>query len=288
MFSFGIPQRLMGVRKMKRHEWLEVVKPAEHRPQDDATTHRFYGMVEPHIEQNRQLYDTVVGALGIDVEKLARKMERGNWKPMKPQELVGLRVAGLVIGILVTILVLVLFRDPLFMLGAGVAVMIAFVYPEIKLKEMITKRQKEIQKNLPDFLDLMVVLLDVGADPQSAILQVSNSFKDATGHEFRKAAIDSQFNGGQFMLALERMAERMDVEDLSELVSAMGIAQEKGTPLSGILREQVKRIRYRQQQDYKERAQKLGTKMLPILLFFILVPLMLILLTPAFLGGVGV
>lgn len=282
----GVFVALLGIqldrRKLSKNDWETVVHP-ELSPKRDEIGNAFYERnLKPRIEENRSLYDQILRLLGIDEETVARQMDQARWNKIRPEELIAFRVAALLLGAAFAVITLVMFQSSTgFMLGIAIMALSQF-YPQMKLKEMIKKRQREIKRNLPDFIDLLIVLLEVGTPEQDAILQVSDSFKDATGEEFRRAATQAAFNNGRWTDALGQMAQRVQLEEVTDLVSSITVAAEKGTALSPILREQVARIRYRQQQDYEEKAAKAGTKMLPIMLLFILVPMIVILIAPGF------
>ncbi|MBL4952125.1 type II secretion system F family protein [Neobacillus sp. YIM B02564] len=283
MFVFLIGMQFITPR-LKRKDWEVVVKPELYETSSQEGISFYERNIKHHIQEHQDLYDHILAFFNINEELVSKKIEQAGWKNIKADELIAIRLGLIAAGILFTLLTPFMFEGFTAILLGLSATALAYIYPELKMKEMRNKRRNEIKHNLPDFLELMVALLEVGTPIQDAILQVSESFNDATGEEFRRAAIESKYNGGQWILSLQEMSERVGISEVSDLVSAMALVSEKGTPLAPVLREQVARIRFRHQQDYEEKAAKMGTKMLPIMGFFIFVPMLVLLLGPAFLG----
>lgn len=270
-----------SLKSINKMDWEHIVKPAMNQKHSQEGVTFYERNIKVHIEENKEIFDRITEALNINQEATASKIYQADSK-WNAEIITVIRVFGVIFGIPLGLLFLLMFDSttPFFACLGGAV--LSYIYPELALKERIEKRKKEIKKNLPDFLDLLVVLLEVGTNPQDGILQVSQNFKGAIGDEFKRAAIASKYNGGQWQVALTEMADRVKIEELSDLVSAMALASEKGTPLAPVLREQTSRVRFKQQQDYEEKASKMSVKMLPIMGMFIFIPLLVLLLAPAF------
>ncbi|HEX8710220.1 MAG TPA: type II secretion system F family protein, partial [Terracidiphilus sp.] len=99
------------------------------------------------------------------------------------------------------------------------------------------KRQKRIEKfeqGLPVALDLMVSALRVGHSFTAAIGVVTRECPDPVGSEF-KICYDEQNYGLDLRTALENLVERMPMQDLRIVVTAILIQRESGGNLAELL-----------------------------------------------------
>lgn len=250
----------------------------------DIDPNRFYGKwVAPQIYRYRGAFDFLIQLLNLSPEETEMKINRANldWKAT---EIIAYRLMSILFGTVFGFIFLLFFQQPvlgLMMIAIG---FVLYVFPNAKLNERIAVRQREIQQQLPDFVDLLVVILEVGTPIQEATLQVANSFQGAIGEEFRNASISAQYLGGNWLRAMQEMSRKLDIEEVIDLVSFITIAMEKGTPLASALREQSARMRFRQQQQYEEKIQKSTTKLMMVMMVCFLLPMLVIVMAPAFVG----
>lgn len=109
------------------------------------------------------------------------------------------------------------------------------------------KRQKRIEKfeqGLPNALDLMVSALRVGHSFTAAIGVVTRECPDPVGSEF-KACYDEQNYGLDMRTALENLVERLPLQDLKIVVTAILIQRESGGNLAELLEKAADVIRQR-------------------------------------------
>ncbi len=81
--------------------------------------------------------------------------------------------------------------------------------------------------------------------------------------------------------ALRELSERVKVDDITSLVSAVIQADQLGVGISNILRIQSEQVRTKRRQQAEEAAMKAPIKMLFPLIFFIFPTLFVVLLGPA-------
>lgn len=109
------------------------------------------------------------------------------------------------------------------------------------------KRQKRLEKfeqGLPVALDLMVSALRVGHSFTAAIGVVTRECPDPVGSEF-KACYDEQNYGLDMRTALENLVERLPLQDLKIVVTAILIQRESGGNLAELLEKAADVIRQR-------------------------------------------
>lgn len=153
----------------------------------------------------------------------------------------------------------------------------------------ITERQRDINRKLPTAIDIASLCMGAGLDFPGAIRQIADrALKvDSPLHEEFTRLLQELGLGRTRKQALLELAERVPTEPVREFVSAVVQAEEKGNPLSEVLRIQARMLRMRRSVRAEEAASRAGVMMmLPLMLIF--ASIVLILLGPFIVGGMGV
>jgi len=165
-----------------------------------------------------------------------------------PQILMAL--AGLVV---VSFLLLTIFTGAVIQIRIVVALITGYGAFYIWLRGKAKKRISLFEEQLPDALDLMVRSLRVGHPMTAAIGIVAREMADPLGTEFGLIADEATY-GMKVTEALERMANRVPVEDLRFVSIAVSIQATSGGNLAEILDGLSKVIRSRFKLFRKVRA----------------------------------
>ncbi len=167
--------------------------------------------------------------------------------------------------------------------GAGLALMVAllgYLVPIYWLRSRIKSRRNEIQRALPDALDMMTIGVEAGLAFESALLRVGDQWDNALTHEFMRAVAEMRL-GATRGEALQRMAERCDVRELTTFVAIVVQSSQLGVSIASVLHNQADTMRVKRRQRAEEQAQQAAVKMVFPLILFIFPALMVILLGPA-------
>jgi tight adherence protein C len=164
--------------------------------------------------------------------------------------------------------------------AVGTGALYGFKIPDIWLSMTIKRRQTQIQLFLPDMIDLITVSVEAGLGMDAAVQRVSSRFPNALSEEFQRAMQEVRI-GRTRSEALRDMARRVDVPDLSSLVTALVQADLLGISIANVLRVQSERLREKRSQRAREQAQKAPIKMVFPLVLFIFPALFVIILGPA-------
>jgi tight adherence protein C len=165
-------------------------------------------------------------------------------------------------------------------LFAGVVGVIAFMAPDFWLGSRVRKRQKQIQRNLPDALDMLTICVDAGAGLDSALLKISQKWKNAIAAEFGKVVAEIRI-GLTRREALQNMVDRTNVADLSSFVAVLQQADQYGLSIATVLHNQSVQMRARRWQRAEEEARKVPTKLLFPLVFMIFPTMLVVTIGPA-------
>ncbi len=161
-----------------------------------------------------------------------------------------------------------------------VGALYGFRLPDIWLGLKIRARQKEIQLALPDTIDLISISVEAGLGLIAAIQRIAERFPHALSEEFLRTLQEVRLGRAQGD-ALRDMARRVDLPDLTTLLTAIVQAEQLGLAVSNVLKIQSERLRERRAQRAREAAQKAPIKMTFPLVLFIFPALFIVILGPA-------
>ncbi|NLB72994.1 MAG: type II secretion system F family protein [Firmicutes bacterium] len=165
-------------------------------------------------------------------------------------------------------------------LFALVAAGFGWVVPEMMMQAKAKQRGKDIQKALPDALDLLTVSVEAGLGFDAALVRVVERRKGPLSDEFGIVLREMRV-GTPRREALKQLAERVKIDDITSLTSAIIQTDHLGVGIANILRIQAEQSRVKRRQRIEEAAMKAPIKMLFPLVFFIFPTLFVVLLGPA-------
>ncbi|HCC32657.1 MAG TPA: hypothetical protein DEQ28_01965 [Clostridiales bacterium] len=143
------------------------------------------------------------------------------------------------------------------------------------------RRQAEFRRALPHFVDLLATACEAGLNLPEAVERLSRySPSGLLEGEFARAWQDIRA-GKRRQDALQELAERNGVEELSLLVFALTQAEQYGTPVVRILRQQARQLRLARQNAAEAEAQRATVKVIFPVLVFIFIPLAVLMVGPA-------
>ena len=168
-------------------------------------------------------------------------------------------------------------------MGFAALVFLGYKGPEMFLKNKSDKRTKEIQKGLPDALDLLVICAEAGLTVDSAFNRVAKELGRAypeLGDEFALTAIELSFLTERRQ-AFENLAYRVNLDAVRGVVTTMVQTERYGTPLASALRVLSAEFRNQRMMRAEEKAARLPAIMTVPLIMFILPVLFIVILGPA-------
>jgi tight adherence protein C len=152
--------------------------------------------------------------------------------------------------------------------------------PAIAIRKRGQDRLEQIDRDIPDLIDLLTATVEAGMGVAGSIGLVSGRFKGALGEELR-LTIQQQSLGISNKQALEDMVERCDTPSVRAFVRTVTRGESLGVSIGPILRELATDVRRRRRQTAKEKMQKAPVKMLFPIMFLIFPALMIELMFPA-------
>ena len=169
------------------------------------------------------------------------------------------------------------------LMGAGAVgvpvAAIALVGPHILLSRQGRLRQERIQRDLPDFLDVLSVTVRAGLTYRAALLRVSQSLGGPVAEELRTTMRQIDV-GASFREAFVALRDRNDSESLSTFVGEQLQADELGTPLADTLADLAEEIRRAARQEARRRAQQAAPRV-SLIVTTVIVPASILLILAA-------
>jgi len=173
-----------------------------------------------------------------------------------------------------------LFAGPKMVLTMLGLLIFGFMFPAFNIRERAAKRQKKITLTLPDTLDLLTISVEAGLDFMSAMRRVvekgrEGPLKDELERFFKQTEL-----GQQRRVALRELANRVQLQDVGAVVSALIQADRLGVSVGPVLRAQSDMLRTKRAQRCEKAAGEAPVKMLAPLIMCILPSVFIMILGP--------
>jgi tight adherence protein C len=202
--------------------------------------------------------------------RLQRRLVEAGWYAVTPTAMVLRGMGGAGIGLAGGLLAMLAFGEG--WLGVALAVFSALVgwrLPSIFLARAIAARKEDVQRELPDFLDMLANTVRAGLALNSAMVHAVNASHGALKEELTSMLSEVRL-GRPRSDAFTAMAARVNEECTTIMVTAIVQAEKIGSNLSEMLVELAGETRDRRWLRAEERAARLPIKMiLPMALFMI-------------------
>jgi tight adherence protein C len=155
-----------------------------------------------------------------------------------------------------------------------------FSFPAMNLREKAQTRQKSIALQLPDTLDLLTISVEAGLDFMGAMRRVVEKHRPGPLKEELERFFKQTELGRPRREALREMANRVQLQDMSAVVSALIQADRLGVSIGPILRAQSDMLRTRRGQRAEKAAQEAPVKMMAPLMICIMPSVFIMILAP--------
>jgi tight adherence protein C len=162
-------------------------------------------------------------------------------------------------------------------IGAGVG---GWYFPAAAIQMRGQRRLDEIDRDLPDLIDLLTATMEAGMGFAASLELVAGRFRGALGEELRLTQ-QQQKLGVSNDQALKDMVERCDTGSMRSFVRTLRTAESMGVSIGPAMRELAHDVRRRRRQAADERMRKAPVKLLFPLIFLIFPALLIIVMFPA-------
>jgi tight adherence protein C len=155
-----------------------------------------------------------------------------------------------------------------------------FVVPDILLANKVRERNAQLERTLPDALDLLTLCVEAGLGFEQAASRVSLSLNGPIAEELGLVVTDIRL-GVSRRDALNRLAARTRSEGLQRFTRALTQVDRLGVPIGGVLAGLAADMRAARKDRAREQGQKVTVKILMPLMLCFLPAMFIVVLGPA-------
>ena len=163
-------------------------------------------------------------------------------------------------------------------------VLIAFITPDISLSRRGRLRADTIERDLPDFLDVLAVTVGAGLGFRQALGRVADALGGPVAQEMH-VALRQMDLGMSRRVAFEQLRARNSAPTLGEMVTALLQSEELGAPLADTLQSLAIDMRKEAAQGARRRAARAAPRVSLVVTTLMVPGAMLLIGAGLFLGS---
>lgn len=174
--------------------------------------------------------------------------------------------------------------------GQTVIAVVAFVYgmvwTDVIIRSAIRRRRADIERTLPDFLDVLAVVVSAGLGFRQALERVAEKYKGPWSDELRITLRQMDMGVGR-REAFDQLRKRNDSDQVSMFVTALQQGEELGAPIVDTLIQIANDMRRTDAQNARRTAAQAVPKT-TLVVTMVMLPATMILIVLSFYYGSGV
>jgi tight adherence protein C len=225
---------------------------------------------------------------GEEARKTSEQLAQAGWRSRDALVVyIAMRVALPFIGGVVTFLVVWILAPDMQSMKKLMVLLIGVISagfaPVFGLKQAIKRRQKNLTKQLPDTLDLLVICTEAGLSLDAALTRVAREVGFSSPHladELGLTSVELGFLPNRRQ-ALMNLAKRTNLPSIRGVTNTLVQTERYGTPLAHSLRVLSAEFREERMLKAEEKAHKLPAILTVPMIVFILPCLFVVLIGPA-------
>lgn len=189
-----------------------------------------------------------------------------------------IRVASLSAGIAAGLVALPLIGGVQGIAAAAACAVAGLAAPQAWLLARRAEWRDELDRQLPDALDLMAICISAGSSFEGALAAVGTRMDGAIAATFARVAKEASYSSRSE--ALLGLAERAQVNSITFFAASLVQAERAGSSLVDIIRMQAQSVRTERRLKVDDITNKLSTKMLFPMLLLMLPSIIMLMLAP--------
>lgn len=194
------------------------------------------------------------------------------------EQFVSLRFAVAFICLALSILVVTALKPENYGLLIIILITIGgFFFPLVWLADKRKRREQDVIRALPVYLDFTTMAVEAGLNLSGALQQAMNKGPEGPLRQEFSIIMRDLRAGVSRSEAFKRMAERLDMQDISSFVNAMVQAEKSGSGMATTLRIQSEQRRNERFQRAEKQAMEAPVKLVfPLIVFIFPVTFMIV------------
>ncbi|MDQ3722567.1 MAG: type II secretion system F family protein [Actinomycetota bacterium] len=164
--------------------------------------------------------------------------------------------------------------------GVGVGATLGWRMPLVVVQRRAAERRAQIDRDLPELVDLLVVSVEAGVGLGGALQMIAIRMDGPLADELR-LMLQEQSMGLSNDQSLGNLLDRCETPSVRSFVRSLQQGERLGVSIGSILRGLAHEMRTRRRQAAEERAQKAPIKILFPLILLIFPSMFVVLLGPA-------
>lgn len=189
-----------------------------------------------------------------------------------------IRVASLSAGIAAGLVALPFIGGIQGIAAAAACAVAGLAAPQAWLLARRAEWRDELDRQLPDALDLMAICISAGSSFEGALAAVGTRMDGAIAAAFARVAKEAAYSSRSE--ALLGLAERAQVNSITFFAASLVQAERAGSSLVDIIRMQAQSVRTERRLKVDDITNKLSTKMLFPMLLLMLPSIIMLMLAP--------
>ncbi|MCH7617567.1 MAG: type II secretion system F family protein [Chloroflexi bacterium] len=161
-----------------------------------------------------------------------------------------------------------------------VLLVLGYKLPRMWLKSRVNAKQKQVILSLPDNLDLITTCVEAGLGLDAALSRVAEQSEGPLSVELQRMLREVSM-GKLRREAMQEMADRVGVEELSYFITSIIQAEKLGVGIAQVLRVQSDQLRMQRRQRAERLANEAPIKMIFPLVLLIFPAFLAVILAPA-------
>ena len=285
-WGFAMPARARAARPIEERISYYGVRP-EVEAGDDLEGSLLDRLLTPQVERLRAA--TARWTPSGHHERLSRDLAlAGNPLHLTATDFVVVRAAAAVVAAVMGAVIGGWIAGSLVLALVGAVTLAGAVWlgSEVWLRSAVRGRREEVSRALPNALDFMVVAMQAGMQFEGALARVVEKSRNPLTDELAKMQAEVDL-GRPRQEALEALARRLGVDEVSRFVQTVVSAAQMGVPMVDALRVQAEEARWRRRDRVRTLGAEAPIKMTIPMVLFIFPTLWIILLGPSLLEIMG-
>ncbi len=231
-----------------------------------------YQNINPRLRNRSALEKLVERSFsGKTLGGLSQKLLEAGWYSVTPVQIVLRVFGGAIAGIAIVLLLgRMVHLQTWLTVCLSILVILCCGYAPISLIERAREARKvDVQRRLPDFLDMVAATVQAGLSVNAALAYAVDAAPGALGSEIREALSEIRL-GRSRSEALHAAAARLNQTEFTTTISALTQAERLGANVARVLSELAEDTRNHRIMMAEEHGAKLPVKMAFPMAFFML------------------